>query len=367
MTGDAVDFEAFVDDIYEASVVAEHWPRVLDHLARIADAEGTLLFAVAPGESRWLSSAAIHDSMTAWAEGAWYLDNPRGARLVPRTDPRFLTDLDEFTLAELDNEPFYTRFLRPRGLGWVVGTAIRAPSGDTLVFSIEKAFDKGPVPREVAEQLDQFRPHLARASLLSARLGLERARSTVSALDMIGLPAVAIAPGGRALAANSGFLASAPGVSIGAFDQVQFLNPAAQAMFADAIAAHPSVPTHLGRSIPVASADTHPPFVAHVLPMRRSSLDVFTGAVSLLFLTPLTQQSSPGPDLLQALFDLTPAEARVASMVVDGRPLDQVAMNLNVSLNTVRTQLKSVFAKTGAQRQAELVSLLGRRWTGSPT
>ena len=48
-------FEAFVDDIYEASVVPEHWPRVLDHLARIADAEGTLLFAAAI--SAWLMMA----------------------------------------------------------------------------------------------------------------------------------------------------------------------------------------------------------------------------------------------------------------------------------------------------------------------
>jgi DNA-binding CsgD family transcriptional regulator len=362
-----VNFEAVVDDIYEASVAPEHWPRVFDCLARYADAEGALLFAVAPGEPRWLASPAIHDRVRAWVESHWYLDNPRGARLLPRPEPRFLTDLDEFTRAELDSDPFYATFLRPRGLGWSVATAIRAPSCDTLVLSVEKAFDKGPVPREVAERLDPLRPNLARASLLATRLRLERARSTVSALDMIGLPAVAIAPGGRALAANPGFLAGAPGVGIGAFDQVQFFNPAAQAMFADAIAVRPSAPARLGRSIPIAGSDAHPPLVAHVLPIRRSGLDVFTGAVSLLFLTPLTQQSSPGPDLLQALFDLTPAEARVASMVVDGKPLDQVAAGLNVSMNTVRTQLKSVFAKTGAQRQAELVSLLGRRWTASPT
>lgn len=339
-------------------------PRVLDRLAEICDAEGTLLFAAAPGEPRWLASAAIHDRMDTWAKSAWFLKDPRGARLVPRTDPRFLTDLDEFTREELETDVFYTRFLRPMGLGWCVGTAIRAPSGDTPVFSIEKSFDKGPVPRAVAEQLDQLRPHLARAALLSTRLGFERVRAAIGALEMIGLPAVALAQDGRALAANSGFLASAPGVSIGAYDQVQFSNPAAQAIFAEALVAKPASLAKTGRSIPVARTARDAPFVAHVLPMRRAGLDVFSGAVSILFLTPLTQQISPAPELLQALFDLTPAEARVASMIVDGKSVDLIARAQNVSLNTIRTQLKSVFAKTGVQRQVELVSLLGRRPSG---
>jgi DNA-binding CsgD family transcriptional regulator len=80
-----------------------------------------------------------------------------------------------------------------------------------------------------------------------------------------------------------------------------------------------------------------------------------------VFLTPLTQQSSPAPELLQALFDLTPAEARVASMLIDGKSVDAISRIQGVSLNTVRTQLKSVFVKTGVERQVDLVSMLGQR------
>ena len=118
--------------------------------------------------------------MEEWIGSKWYLDNPRGQRLVPLEEPRFLTDLDAMTAEEINASDFYTELLRPRGLGWCVGTSIRSPAGDTLVFSIEKAHAKGPVPRTVAEQLDSLRPHLARASLLSGRLGLDRAKSTVT-------------------------------------------------------------------------------------------------------------------------------------------------------------------------------------------
>ena len=73
--------------------------------------------------------------------------------------------------------------------------------------------------------------------------------------------------------------------------------------------------------------------------------------------------SSPfrGPELLQALFDLTPAEARIASLVIDGKSVDSISKIQSVSLNTVRTQLKSVFMKTGVDRQVDLVRLLGQR------
>ena len=42
-------FDKLVDQIYEGAVVPERWINVLDQLAVIADAEGTLLFAAAPG------------------------------------------------------------------------------------------------------------------------------------------------------------------------------------------------------------------------------------------------------------------------------------------------------------------------------
>jgi DNA-binding CsgD family transcriptional regulator len=69
-------------------------------------------------------------------------------------------------------------------------------------------------------------------------------------------------------------------------------------------------------------------------------------------------QHAPPARVLEALFDLTPTEAKVASLLVEGRSVVDIARANKVSANTIRIQLKSVFAKTGARRQAELVSLL---------
>jgi DNA-binding CsgD family transcriptional regulator len=347
-------FDRLVDEIYEAAIVPERWKAVLDRLAGIANAEGALLFAAAPGNPRWLASDNIHSRIEAWVNGPFYQDNPRGQRLVPTREPRFLTDLDAFTPEELEREPFYTNFLRPNGLGWCVGTSVHSPAGDTLVLSVEKAWDKGPVPRQVAEQLDPLRPHLARAALLSARFGLERARATVDSLNMIGLPAAVLAHGGKVLAVNDALLAYAPDIRIGAGSQLEFANQAAQSLFAsDGRSLYSR-----GGSIPVRRTRTSEAFVVHLLPMRGLGRDVFTGAELLLYVTPVIQHPGPPPEILQALFDLSPAEARVAAMIAEGCSVEATAQALSVKPNTVRMQLKAIFSKTGTNRQAELVSLL---------
>ncbi|MFO1036503.1 MAG: helix-turn-helix transcriptional regulator [Geminicoccaceae bacterium] len=61
---------------------------------------------------------------------------------------------------------------------------------------------------------------------------------------------------------------------------------------------------------------------------------------------------------LAAMFGLTPAEARVARSILDGRSLRQTAQGLVVSPTTARTHLQRVFDKTGTRRQAELIRLL---------
>ncbi|SIO34126.1 DNA-binding transcriptional regulator, CsgD family [Bradyrhizobium erythrophlei] len=350
-------FERLIDEIYEAAVIPGRWIGVLDQLAQLADAEGTLLFAAAPGQPRWLSSDRIRRPIEAWVSSPFYQDNPRGQRLVPTRESRFLTDLDAFTAEEIERETFYTSFLRPRGLGWCVGTSIHSPAGDTLVFSIEKAHAKGPVPREVAELLDPLRPHLARAAVLSARFGLERARATVEGLNLIGLPAAVLARQGRVLAANEALLAYAPDVRIAAGDRVEFSSSKTRALFAAACEGRLS-PLTSGGSIPVARSLTRSAFVVHVVPMRGQGRDVFSGAELLLYITPVVQQAGPPCELLQALFDLSPAEARVAAMMTQGQSVKAIAESLSVQPNTIRVQLKAIFSKTGTGRQAELVSLL---------
>jgi DNA-binding CsgD family transcriptional regulator len=62
--------------------------------------------------------------------------------------------------------------------------------------------------------------------------------------------------------------------------------------------------------------------------------------------------------LVQGLFDLTPAEARIAALIGSGLPPRSAAERLGITEETARTTLKHVFAKVGVSRQSELAALL---------
>ena len=62
--------------------------------------------------------------------------------------------------------------------------------------------------------------------------------------------------------------------------------------------------------------------------------------------------------ILTIVLGLTMAEARLASVLNRGLSLVDAAKQLGIAHNTAKVQLRSVFAKTGVHRQAQLVALL---------
>lgn len=58
---------------------------------------------------------------------------------------------------------------------------------------------------------------------------------------------------------------------------------------------------------------------------------------------------------------LTPAERAVASAIAEGGQLSTIAAERSISINTLRTQLKSIYAKTGLNSQAQLIEA-GRKF-----
>ena len=62
---------------------------------------------------------------------------------------------------------------------------------------------------------------------------------------------------------------------------------------------------------------------------------------------------------LQSTFTLSPAQARLASLLFQGQRLKQAAARLGITEGSARQYLKVIFAKTGAKRQADLVRVIG--------
>jgi DNA-binding CsgD family transcriptional regulator len=66
----------------------------------------------------------------------------------------------------------------------------------------------------------------------------------------------------------------------------------------------------------------------------------------------------PPRPLLEQLFQLTPAESRVALAIAEGKNPRALAEELDISLNTARVHVQRVLSKTSSPRQAELALLV---------
>jgi DNA-binding CsgD family transcriptional regulator len=115
----------------------------------------------------------------------------------------------------------------------------------------------------------------------------------------------------------------------------------------------------------VAIGITHPdieaPLPLLITPMHAnlvtSDLD-YDGAKVAVFLSDPNLQQPISVENLVSVYSLTPSEAQVAISLANGHSIDEIAESSNHSAHTIRSQLKSVFRKTGVSRQSELIKLL---------
>jgi DNA-binding CsgD family transcriptional regulator len=346
--------------------VPELWQEVLADFARLAGAEDSVLIA-ARGTTfnRWVvSSPRFAELVQAHSER--FPTNIRTGRLIAAEHPGFIRDLDVLTQAEIDREPVFQDFLIPRGYGSGVATVISAPSGDTFIVHAECLRDHGPVSREVVARLDRLRPHFARAALLSARLEMERANAAAKALELIGLPAAILGIGGRLVACNDLLIGMMPDMVQDRPARLGLTDPAADGLLTAALGYLEMVSHDMAvRSIPVRAREGRPPVIVHLVPIKGAAHDVFASGIAILVATPVVAKEVPTANVVQGLFDLTPAEAKLAALVAAGHPPATAALKLGVSIQTARTTLKRILAKTGVGRQADLVGLLQGAAIGS--
>jgi DNA-binding CsgD family transcriptional regulator len=352
--------DVLLDRIYEAALVPEVWPETLDLIASAGRCQGGTLFLVNTQQvMSWVASDSLAAIMKGWVEGRWHERSQRAPRMIALRHPGFVTDLDLYAPEELERQADYTEYLRPNGLGWGAGSFIPMPTGDVAVCTVERAYTDGPLGTRERAALDDLRPHIARAALMAVRLGLEKARSAVQALETVGLPAGLLRPDGRILVANGLLEQGAGAVSVGAQGQVVLASPAAQALLAKSLQSLPHRSLRSGKSIALARTAISPATVVHLLPVRRAAQDIFARAAALLVATPVAPSEAPDQEVLRALFDLTPAEARLAHSLLNGYSINTAAEELGLSRETLRSQLKHLLRKTGTPRQSELIRLLG--------
>jgi DNA-binding CsgD family transcriptional regulator/PAS domain-containing protein len=260
--------------------------------------------------------------------------------------------------------PFYQNWVAPQGLrdGCVV-KFVHTRDRVGAMAAITRA-DRGIISADERHFLALLAPHVRRAALIGDLLDHHRVETQMfrSSLDGLRTPVLLVDADGHIVYENSAasdLLTSGPirriGKAIGTANVM--VDAGLAAAIAKATANHTEIGNH-GIGLPV-SGPGDPPAVAYVLPLAASGLRAaFNPAVAAIFVsTTITGLPSP-QEALATIYDLTPAEARVLVQVGSGQSTAAVAVQFNLSENTIKTHLARVFGKTGTSRQPELVNIV---------
>jgi DNA-binding CsgD family transcriptional regulator len=178
-------------------------------------------------------------------------------------------------------------------------------------------------------------------------------------LASLGLPALVFDRAGRVLVVSELLERPSDHVHWRAQDRFGLKDSKADALLRRAMETLQSDGVGSNRSFPVRGPDAQVALIAHVAPIRRSARDLFSQSVGVLILMPAKTPHAPSVELVQSLFDLTAAEARVARSLTVGQTVDEIAAEKGISSHTVRTHVRGVLEKTGSRRQADVIALLG--------
>jgi DNA-binding CsgD family transcriptional regulator len=101
-----------------------------------------------------------------------------------------------------------------------------------------------------------------------------------------------------------------------------------------------------------------PSLVLRGSPIGDDSREILPDARAIVTFTDIGRSFGPPATLLSETFGLTSTETTIALAVAHGEDLQAIATRKKISIQTVRSHLKSIFTKTNTRRQLALAVLI---------
>lgn len=344
----------------EAAVDPARWVDALEIAATETDSFGALILPVSGGGP--VPGLPYTGSMSRVAE-VYFRDkwSARDTRYLGAGHMQYNGVVDDLDIMDVDamrRHPYYQDFLAPFGLQWFAGIGMMA-GNDIWCLSLQRTTASGPFSAEQKRDLAGLSARLSSSVALARALGHGRAAGALAAFELCGTAVVLLNSYGEVFRANQCaerlFGDEIKIVQKRLVSRSTAATAALDRALRDLVWRHDSS----GLAAPVLlPRGQYRPVLA--CPVRLSSFasNILSDCDFALVLIDSEKRSRPVEAQLQALFGLTSAEAKLAARIADGSALADAASELGIAKETSRSQLKSVFRKTGTHRQAELVALL---------
>lgn len=353
--------ELAINLCYDAAIASERWRDALDDLARALGADGCNLIPHDPAERPFdvLRSSHMDRFTELWERNHDWVDDvyaPRGAPLV-RNGRRVLVQSQLFSDDEIRQSRFHQELSRPAGcLHW----AASCFTVDDTAWCLPVFRGSEPFTHQEARVIAEVSQHLARIVTLAHRITLARAESEVSAFDKIGCAAMLADWLGRIIKINrTAEVLISPEFCV-RNGKLWSQETRTRSDFERLLAGIRYGGDGVEMNVPpvIVYRDQRPWLLIEASPVTGVASDSFGGGRAILIISDLTSPKVSNAALIKLAFGLTAAEARLAAAICEGVELHAVAQKFGVRRETIRSQLRAIFGKTGVRRQAELVARL---------
>lgn len=359
-----------VGRIYDAAAEPEFWPSFLERLAEaIQGGQAQIVLYSLEHRHGNLTATARQDpllkaqydqyygALDCWGAHGRHL--MRGGNVV--TGQMLCPD------SVLSSSEFYQDFLRRAdAFHQVCGFVYKEENAAALISTLRPQ-RVGPFGEEAMQLLRTLLPHLQRALHLhrrivelgsmanSASAALNRCPFGFLAMDRSGKVLLLNQRAQRILDLNDGLSLSRRGLIARRQEETYRL----RGLIRGAIATASGKGLASGGAMLISRPSLRRSFQVLVTPLPQGGSCLYPQqSAAGVFVTDPESSGAPAAQMLGRLFGLTPAEARLAALLMQGKSLDEAAESFNLSRNTLRSQLRSIFDKTGTKRQGELVRLL---------
>jgi len=296
-------------------------------------------------------------------------------------DPRRLLAQDRLSTGELllchehfdarfvSRSEFFQDYLLPIGVHYTLASTLVNDEARVIQIAFHRYLGHEHFSPREAYYLDRLIPHLQRAIALMLRHSdlRQQLKLADSGLAATSLALIAVDRSGRLLYCNpSGDALLREGEIVRVRDGLLCLGKGSRKSSSEDLANAISETARSGRPLNLLLGHGKHPHRRYSLTLTAiqkqenfpamASVSAASGVICIL--APLDRRRVATTRQLMELLGLSAAEARLARALASGESLEDYARESDLRLPTVKTQLRSIFAKTACDRQAALVRLI---------
>ena len=372
------EMHATIQALYEGVFEPTAWQRSLGKVCASSDSVHVALVVLDRSRERVLVNQVVNpvpEETAAYHEYYHALD-PGVPFAAQMSVGSWFIASRELGQSAMKRHPFYGEFFRDFGLSSMMACLVERRPQYEVFLSFQRGEGANEYSPEDARALDWVIPHVRHAIALRERNQQVTTLAQVSheLLDRLPFGVMVLDEDGRVMLTNrSGdawvrrllpAASVAPGMIVNGVshgENWQLSRPFDMALRA---VCDPSG-TRMAQAVRAQSSDGRQAQVIllPLPPAHRLAIDWMRPTV-LVAVHEGNDRPFPVSTVLRDLFALTPAEARLATLLTTGIGLPEACEQLAIRRETSRTQLKSVFHKTGTRTQAQLAHLLTRLGVG---